>query len=539
VGHTNIVQATSKKKPPNRASVRCLNSSSGRSGGCSKSQLANAQSTRKIKTNCQAKETETNFSKIVCCDLQSLGDEIRLEGETNIELDDIEIELPDETKLTFNLTWLRDSCHCSLCTHQHSRQRLFTPKEFRKQMFAVRDVRLASKQVLGAKKTEQICWPSFSEAEDSAHARSESAQDSLTYLEVDWADGHRSLYSLDWLKTIACLYRKPSGQLKLTNSDNFNFKLPNDDFYLPRRTHTVDQVYWSAGSIDTLLEPVDFNDLTDGFDFQPSNDPKFINANRISELSPRRLVAMFTLTRQLLSLGLAKIINVPQEREQVLRVARSLAYERPTGYGTVFDVVVEASEEINLAYSTQEFDLHIDLAYREKSPGVQLLHCITNSATGGLSYFSDAFKAANQLKDSDRSLYEVLLKFPATFVVRDPYRDLKFRRQQPMLSLDYRGNIDQVHYTPFMLPPVGHKDDVKLFYLALDKFSQLLHSKENKMITKMDPGELFIFHNRRVLHGRSSYDLSSGDRFLQGCYMDWDEIECLYEKVYSAIGMSH
>jgi len=59
------------------------------------------------------------------------------------------------------------------------------------------------------------------------------------------------------------------------------------------------------------------------------------------------------------------------------------------------------------------------------------------------------------------------------------------------------------------------------------------------MITKMDPGEMFIFHNRRVLHGRSSYDLSPGGRFLQGCYMDWDEIECLYEKVYSATGMSH
>jgi len=163
-------------------------------------------------------------------------------------------------------------------------------------MFAIRDVRLASKQIRGEEGTKQICSPSLAEAGDNTHARSGSAQDSLKHLEVDWADGDRSLYSLDWLKTIACLYKKLSGQLRPTTGDNFNFKLPHDDFYLPGRTHTVDQFHWSAESIHTPLEPVDSNDLTDGFDFEPSKDPKFINANRISELSPRRLPAMFTLT---------------------------------------------------------------------------------------------------------------------------------------------------------------------------------------------------------------------------------------------------
>ena len=36
--------------------------------------------------------------------------------------------------------------------------------------------------------------------------------------------------------------------------------------------------------------------------------------------------------------------------------------------------------------------------------------------------------------------------------------------------------------------------------------------------------DIFSFNNRRVLHGRTAFDASSGDRHLQGYYMDRDEI---------------
>ena len=41
---------------------------------------------------------------------------------------------------------------------------------------------------------------------------------------------------------------------------------------------------------------------------------------------------------------------------------------------------------------------------------------------------------------------------------------------------------------------------------------------------KLKKGDIFSFNNRRVLHGRTAFNPNSGDRHLQGYYMDRDEI---------------
>lgn len=467
-------------------------------------------SSRPIKTSC-AERPELEFKLLKDTEIEGIGstfDAVKPAG-SNVSTDDLEFELEGK-KVSFNLTWLRDSCHCSECTHTHSRQRIFTPNNFKRGQFALDDIRLLDRA-------------------PEKHQQPRLAGDIINgSLFVRWADGHESLYSLDWLRNINDLYK--SKRIDPHFKQRAIYDLPQDDLYAPFKANRSSPEYWSVEQINANLKPVDYEDLIDGFKFN-DDEPTFINANNIEEMSANRYQALKDLTTQLTKFGIAKIINIPTERNQVLRVARSMAYERPTGYGTIFDVVIEPSEEINLAYTSQEFDLHSDLTYRETSPGVQLLHCIRNSDEGGSSYFSDAFHAAVMLKQSYPELFEVLLQFPAIFVVRDPYRNIKFRRQKTILTLNHQGNLDEVYYSPFMLPPVGFKQDVKLFYLALDKFTQLLQSKENKLITKMEPGDLFIFHNRRVLHGRSSYNSTNSNRFLQGCYMDWDEICCLHEKL--------
>lgn len=38
-------------------------------------------------------------------------------------------------------------------------------------------------------------------------------------------------------------------------------------------------------------------------------------------------------------------------------------------------------------------------------------------------------------------------------------------------------------------------------------------------------GEMVVFDNRRVLHGRDAFDPQSGSRYLHGCYVDRGEFE--------------
>lgn len=441
--------------------------------------------------------------------LKDTSDIIR--HDSNISLDNIEIEL-DSTRLIHNLTWLRDSCHCQKCTHQASRQRMFTPRDFRKDKFVVKQV--------GLKKLGDVDTSSCINLTDKSEF----------YLYVKWIDDHESVYSIDWLKEVTDITRSPT--LRLHDHSNSPIRYPQDDYYGKALIAQTKPDFWDVQSINRSLAPINFNDIMDGYDDKEARPPTYINANEIEKMSQRRFDALYSLTNQLLSTGIVKLVNVPADLYQGLRLSRSVAYERPTGYGTVFDVKVEPEDEINLAYSALEFDLHTDLPYREESPGVQLLHCLTNSESGGSSYFSDSFKAIQTLRDEYPSYFEALLRLPASFLVRDPYRNVKFRCHKQVLNLDSEGNLRETNYSPFMFPPLCHIDDLKLFYLALDKLTILLQSQENKLVTKMHPGDMFIFNNRRVLHGRSAYDTGKNNRFLQGSYMDWDEIVCLHEKLH-------
>lgn len=67
-------------------------------------------------------------------------------------------------------------------------------------------------------------------------------------------------------------------------------------------------------------------------------------------------------------------------------------------------------------------------------------------------------------------------------------------------------------------------DQMDKFYEAYRKLIALLHDPKFEINFKLKAGDIFSFNNRRVLHGRKEYDANSGERHLQGYYIDRDEI---------------
>ena len=61
-------------------------------------------------------------------------------------------------------------------------------------------------------------------------------------------------------------------------------------------------------------------------------------------------------------------------------------------------------------------------------------------------------------------------------------------------------------------------------YKAHRRFGSLLHDSKFQINFRLEPGDIFCFNNRRLLHGRTEFDPNSGNRHLQGYYMDRDEI---------------
>ena len=51
-----------------------------------------------------------------------------------------------------------------------------------------------------------------------------------------------------------------------------------------------------------------------------------------------------------------------------------------------------------------------------------------------------------------------------------------------------------------------------------------MYDPANLVTKKMDAGDMVVFDNWRVLHGRSAFQVTSeGGRHLEGCFIDWDE----------------
>ena len=71
---------------------------------------------------------------------------------------------------------------------------------------------------------------------------------------------------------------------------------------------------------------------------------------------------------------------------------------------------------------------------------------------------------------------------------------------------------------PFRLDP----ELTKIFYEAISLFDNLANSKQYQWRHILKPGELLIFNNWRVLHGRGSFN---GKRKMKGCYINKEDFD--------------
>ncbi|HEV7132209.1 MAG TPA: TauD/TfdA family dioxygenase [Gaiellaceae bacterium] len=216
-------------------------------------------------------------------------------------------------------------------------------------------------------------------------------------------------------------------------------------------------------------------------------------------------------------LGFAILGRCPTEPGTVTRVAELFGFVRETNYGRLFDVKTVVNPT-NLAYTGLGLGAHSDNPYRDPTPTLQLLHCLASSADGGENTLVDAFRVVEDLPRDD---VELLATRPVRFRYTDAETDLE--TETTVISLDARGDVQAVRYNtrsaqPFRLPT----GDVRRFYAAYQRFGRLLEEPRYRIQFKLDAGGLFIVDNLRVLHGRTGYSSSGGERHLQGCYADRD-----------------
>ena len=105
---------------------------------------------------------------------------------------------------------------------------------------------------------------------------------------------------------------------------------------------------------------------------------------------------------------------------------------------------------------------------------------------------------------------------------------------RPAIVIDDCNDTLSVSYAPpfqgpieFTLGSNDKKDEINLieFYKAYQQFCKFIEDPSLKFESTLTPGDLVIFANRRVLHGRKSYDPQSGQRHLKGAYIEYCEFK--------------
>jgi gamma-butyrobetaine hydroxylase len=218
--------------------------------------------------------------------------------------------------------------------------------------------------------------------------------------------------------------------------------------------------------------------------------------------------------------GFALIENVPCVPETIFKVVKLFGYARETNYGTLFDVRVEP-DPANLAFTSAEIGMHTDNPYRNPVPGLQLLHCLVNDSDGGENQLVDGFNVAEKIRTSHPEAFALLTRTVVDFRYFEANStDLQYR--SPLISMR-DGMLSEIRYNSRSIQAFDIPDtELDAFYDAYRLLGRSLHRASAKIEFRLNPGQLVIFDNQRVLHGRSSYQ--QGARHLQGCYADKDAL---------------
>jgi gamma-butyrobetaine dioxygenase len=230
--------------------------------------------------------------------------------------------------------------------------------------------------------------------------------------------------------------------------------------------------------------------------------------------------ALFHALHDFIRYGAIVVHDAPTRPDTVLMIAERFGYVRQTNFGRIFDVR-SVPDSNDLAYRAIGLGPHTDNPYRVPVPGIQLLHCLVNQTTGGLSTLVDAVAVTDQLRVDDPAGFDLLCSTVVRFRFRDDDTDLI--SQRPIVALDHRGRVTGLHYSPRMdFVPLMSPADTRAYQRARRRLARLLDDPAYQITFRLDPGDAMIFSNDRVLHGRTEFDVNEGHRHLQGCYIDHD-----------------
>jgi len=161
----------------------------------------------------------------------------------------------------------------------------------------------------------------------------------------------------------------------------------------------------------------------------------------------------------------------------------------------------------NRGYKTSEkLDLHTD------GGKISMLLCINNSLNGGENLKLDAETIYSRLDESLKKKLYNGFKYHTRHEAKS--RAIITKKKYPIFFFNKKNTLHCMYNSKPILEAIKHtklKDDLK----TINKFKKIIENlKKNYEIFKINPGEIWIVNNFKVLHGRKKFKDINEKRLL-------------------------
>lgn len=244
---------------------------------------------------------------------------------------------------------------------------------------------------------------------------------------------------------------------------------------------------------------------------------------------------------QMLDNGICLVRNVPAEEAAVLDVASQFGLVSPSPYAddathpTLENIRVDPTVPVN----TRKADFlgpHTDTCWRTSLSGLVYMHCLKAHEQGGETILVDGFSVLDRLRIESPDIFNLLATTVLPFTAQVANGD-DWRAQGRVISLDADGDICGIRYSAGSIDwdSISFEPDNPVV-LALASIATLLNDETIWVKIQLKPGDLLVIDNHRVLHGRTEFDPTAGERQLQTCSTRRDEFHNRYRHLARRLG---
>jgi len=373
-------------------------------------------------------------------------------------------------------------------------------------------------------------WLQFADAAPSPSTIVEklSVNKAERILNVQWADGHVSQYHFIWLRDHDCADINATNQ-RNTDTASIPLDISASDVQLVAGGRKL-LVTW-----DSSVQGV----ISSSFDTAWLREHCYEHAQHVRRTQQTRAhrwgselisflpslsvpydevlqtdVALLNLLRMVQRYGVAIISNTPVDNVASQRVVERIGPVRHTMYGGFWETRVLPSEDsshIDSAFSTCALPAHTDGNYWRDPPGLQIFHCLHADPNGGDTLLVDGFQVAHKLQQEDPAALQLLSTRPVPFQHRD--KDNHMVAYHTIIGCGPDGTV-----TRFSLNTLDRgslhlsPDEVPQFYRAWKSLCDEVRRPSNEAWIKLEPGNLIVLNNRRVLHGECPHRVERHQR---------------------------